>query len=198
MDHKNCTDLADTWELDRTVAYINHWGFKEVALQFPDSALRDAPLIAAELQDKLSRVCNAKVYVMADTTYNPLTVDEVAAQHINADCVVSYRVQEHQQHATASPLVINQAHSLPLRVQIHYGQASLSPVSHIPALCVLPKADADVQQTCELIIQHLQSAVATACTSAVLLLDQMYLHIQQQLQGAVTAAYEVCIFLPMT
>lgn len=29
-----------------------------------------------------------QVYVMADTTYNPLSVDEVAAQHVNADCVV--------------------------------------------------------------------------------------------------------------
>lgn len=29
-----------------------------------------------------------QVYVLADTTYNPLSVDEVAAQHVNADCVV--------------------------------------------------------------------------------------------------------------
>jgi hypothetical protein len=26
--------------------------------------------------------------VLADTTYNPLSIDEVAAAHVNADCVV--------------------------------------------------------------------------------------------------------------
>jgi diphthamide biosynthesis protein 2 len=30
-----------------------------------------------------------QVYVLADTSYNPLSVDEVAAAHVNADCVVS-------------------------------------------------------------------------------------------------------------
>jgi hypothetical protein len=29
-----------------------------------------------------------KVHVLADTTYNPLSVDEVAALHVNGDCVV--------------------------------------------------------------------------------------------------------------
>lgn len=31
----------------------------------------------------------AQVYVLADTTYNPLGVDEVAAEHMAAQCVVS-------------------------------------------------------------------------------------------------------------
>lgn len=30
-----------------------------------------------------------QVFVLADTSYNPLSVDEVAAAHVNADCVVS-------------------------------------------------------------------------------------------------------------
>ena len=29
-----------------------------------------------------------QAFVMADTTYNSLGVDEVAAQHVNAQCVV--------------------------------------------------------------------------------------------------------------
>jgi diphthamide biosynthesis protein 2 len=33
-------------------------------------------------------VCDAKVYILADTSYNSTGVDEVAAQHIQADCVV--------------------------------------------------------------------------------------------------------------
>jgi diphthamide biosynthesis protein 2 len=30
-----------------------------------------------------------QVYVLADTSYNPLSIDEVAAAHVKADCVVS-------------------------------------------------------------------------------------------------------------
>jgi hypothetical protein len=37
-------------------------------------------------------VTNMQVYVLADTSYNPLSVDEVAAAHVNADCVVSQLV----------------------------------------------------------------------------------------------------------
>lgn len=32
-----------------------------------------------------------QVYVLADTSYNPLSIDEVAAAHVKADCVVSLR-----------------------------------------------------------------------------------------------------------
>lgn len=31
-----------------------------------------------------------QAYILADTTYNPLSVDEVAAAHVNADCVVRH------------------------------------------------------------------------------------------------------------
>ena len=61
LDHRYTMELADRWEFARTVLYIRRWGFKEIALQFPDSALKDAPLIAAKLQQELARVCNAKV-----------------------------------------------------------------------------------------------------------------------------------------
>lgn len=33
---------------------------------------------------------NTQVYVLADTSYNSEGVDEVAAQHVNADCVVRF------------------------------------------------------------------------------------------------------------
>ena len=35
-----------------------------------------------------------QVSILADTTYNPLNVDEVAAQHAQADCVVSVRLMQ--------------------------------------------------------------------------------------------------------
>ncbi len=34
---------------------------------------------------------NMQIYILADTTYNSLSVDEVAAAHIGADCIVSCR-----------------------------------------------------------------------------------------------------------
>ncbi|WIA28647.1 hypothetical protein OEZ86_011183 [Tetradesmus obliquus] len=74
-------------------------------MQFPDDMLHDSPLVADALQTELTAAgSEAKVYVLADTSYNPLSVDEVAAAHVHADCVV------------------------------HYGYASLNPVSRTPAL----------------------------------------------------------------
>lgn len=35
-------------------------------------------------------MCGTQAFVMADTTYNSLGVDEVAAQHVNAQCIVSF------------------------------------------------------------------------------------------------------------
>lgn len=35
-----------------------------------------------------------QVSILADTTYNSLNVDEVAAQHAQADCVVSVNLQQ--------------------------------------------------------------------------------------------------------
>lgn len=51
--------------------------------------------------------------MLADTSYNSQAVDEVAAAHINADCVV------------------------------HYGLASFAPVSRLPAFFVLPREPLD-------------------------------------------------------
>jgi diphthamide biosynthesis protein 2 len=78
----------DFWDLAATVNYIVGHGFKRVALQFPDDLLIDAPVISQRLSSELSAVCDAKVYILADTSYNSTGVDEVAAQHIQADCVV--------------------------------------------------------------------------------------------------------------
>ncbi len=78
----------DAWEVAATVNFIVRHGFKRVALQFPDDLLIDAPVIAHNISVELSAVCDAKVYILADTSYNSTGVDEVAAQHIQADCVV--------------------------------------------------------------------------------------------------------------
>ncbi|KAI8474870.1 MAG: hypothetical protein J3K34DRAFT_517740 [Monoraphidium minutum] len=103
----------EAWGIGEVVSYVLDRGYRRVTLQFPDDMLGEAPAVAKALQQELSACSDAKVYVLADTTYNPLSVDEVAAQHVNADCV------------------------------IHYGHASLTPVTRTPALCVLPRAPLD-------------------------------------------------------
>ena len=61
----------------------------------------------------------AQLYLLADTTFNSLAVDEVAAEHASAQCVV------------------------------HYGHASLSPVNRLPAFFVFPALPVDEDALCE-------------------------------------------------
>lgn len=105
--------------------YVQSRGFKRVALQVPDGRLlRDAPLLAsavrAALAERRRRRRTAadaddkddeeeELFILADTSANPLAVDEVAAAHVDAHCVV------------------------------HFGPASLTRTSRTPALCVLPR-----------------------------------------------------------
>jgi diphthamide biosynthesis protein 2 len=54
-----------------------------------------------------------QVYVLADTTYNPLSIDEVAAQHVNADCVVR-SVAALCKHCTSVPRAFEQLRAVEL------------------------------------------------------------------------------------
>ncbi|KAG2430011.1 hypothetical protein HYH02_013839 [Chlamydomonas schloesseri] len=103
--------LKQRYDIADTVKYIVEGGYRNVALQFPDEQLADSPEVFALLQGHLGD--RARVFILADTAYNPLGVDEVAAAHLAADCV------------------------------IHYGRASLSPVNSLPAFFVFPKEPLD-------------------------------------------------------
>lgn len=116
-------DPSWQWDIEDTVSFIRSGNHGVVALQFPDSLLGSAPSVAQLLQQRLGNVCKvssasrcidnnakpavsrhsvtkvpellvAQVYVLADTAYNPLAVDEVAAQHIHASCVVRCMQQQ--------------------------------------------------------------------------------------------------------
>jgi len=129
-------DAADVAEV---AAWVSRRGFSRVALQFPDSHLESAVATAAALQ---AACAGASVYLLADTTFGrrgvracavsrrappgltPLPVrvslvrsccvDEVAASHVDACCVV------------------------------HFGRSCLSPVSRTPALLVFPRQPLDL------------------------------------------------------
>ncbi len=77
------------WDVPGTARYLASRGFARAALQFPDELLAEAARVAAALQ----RACaglghTVQPFVLADTSYHSLGVDEVAAAHADAQCVV--------------------------------------------------------------------------------------------------------------
>ena len=107
------SDIDDGyWRIRETAAFLKDTQAHVVAAQFPDSLISKAPLVACRLKAVCREIGHiVDVYVMADTTYNSLSVDEVAAMHVNAECIV------------------------------HYGRASLTKVSHTKTYYVFPQAE---------------------------------------------------------
>ncbi|KAL8703774.1 MAG: hypothetical protein Q9201_003039 [Fulgogasparrea decipioides] len=123
------------YEIDRTVAEIKRGRWKRIALQFPDSMLPDAPTVFESLTRHLHQAKSTdskskqrvndhlphadekpvntrhesypeKLSILADTSYGACCVDEIAAEHVDADVVV------------------------------HYGRACLSPTARLPVIHV--------------------------------------------------------------
>lgn len=82
----------------------DNYKYKRTTLQFPDALVQDAAIVLQLIQKDLDE--QLTVWILADTSYSPCCVDEVAAEHVNADLVV------------------------------HFGDSCLNPVSKIPALYV--------------------------------------------------------------
>lgn len=81
--HKNIESL---YEIDRTVTKILEGDHKKIALQFPDEFLADAAAVSEQLRIKTDK----EIFILADTSYGSCCVDEVAAEHVNADLIVHY------------------------------------------------------------------------------------------------------------
>ena len=124
-----------TYEIKRTVVEIREGKWRRIALQFPDEMLSDAPRVYEALnkglrevrggKDRLRGAANGpplkalehlsvssvvlpeeKMYILADTSYGSCCIDEIAAEHVDADVVV------------------------------HYGRACLSPTARLPVIHV--------------------------------------------------------------
>lgn len=118
-------DLREIYEVQRTVAEIRQEGRKRIALQFPDHMLGDAPRVVELLKTDLAGAQQAeepeaqqqqqqqkeRIWILADTSYSACCVDEIAAEHVDAD------------------------------VLVHYGRSCLSPTSRIPVIYVFTKHD---------------------------------------------------------
>lgn len=83
--------LMEQYDIMATVTYILDRGFTRVALQFPDDLLATSVEVTSLLRSALrKRRDDINLYVMADTTYGSCCVDEVAAAHVDAQCVIHY------------------------------------------------------------------------------------------------------------
>ncbi|RIA85674.1 putative diphthamide synthesis protein [Glomus cerebriforme] len=107
--------LENIYEIDRTVKVLMDCGLDNVALQFPDELLADSAEIATILKERTKK----KIFVLADTSYGSCCVDEVAAKHVDAKCIV------------------------------HYGRSCLSPTSRLPVLYVFGKQPIDLDHCLE-------------------------------------------------
>ncbi|KAK4033019.1 putative diphthamide synthesis protein-domain-containing protein, partial [Parachaetomium inaequale] len=114
-------ELRDLYEIARTAREVRHGGWKRIALQFPDHMLRDGPRVVQALNAELESLPGAtdaashpeRIYILADTSYSACCVDEIAAEHVDADVVV------------------------------HYGRSCLSPTSRLPVIYVFTHHDLD-------------------------------------------------------
>lgn len=99
-----------------------------------------------------------QIYVLADTTYNSLSVDEVAAAHVGADCAV------------------------------HYGRASLTKLSRLPAFYVFPTQPLDVATVADALAASpfFTASEAAAAAPTVVLLDQPLLDALPEVERALT------------
>lgn len=113
-------DLREIYEVERTAREIREGARKRVALQFPDHMLGDGPRVVELLKAELANTQKAqepeadqqqkeRIWILADTSYSACCVDEIAAEHVDADVV------------------------------IHYGRSCLSPTSRLPVIYIFTK-----------------------------------------------------------
>ncbi|XP_059840077.1 2-(3-amino-3-carboxypropyl)histidine synthase subunit 2 [Hypanus sabinus] len=115
LETGNRTDsskIDHVYEIERTCDFITNHAFKRVAVQFPDELLIDAAAVVSKLEKKTS----AKIFILGDTSYGSCCVDEVAAEHVQADSI------------------------------IHYGRACLSPTRRLPVMYVFGQKSIDLYQ----------------------------------------------------
>ncbi|KAI0018554.1 diphthamide biosynthesis protein [Xylariomycetidae sp. FL0641] len=115
--HRSDDELFEVYEVARTATEIQRRGWKRIALQFPDAMLADAPWVVEALSQELEKENGQsqrqRLYILADTSYSACCVDEIAAEHADADAVV------------------------------HYGRACLSPTSRLPVLHIFTRQQLD-------------------------------------------------------
>ncbi|PFH52498.1 hypothetical protein AMATHDRAFT_140010 [Amanita thiersii Skay4041] len=122
------------YEIEETAEEIVRKDYKRIALQFPDELLHDSVRIHFRLKARIG--AGRQLYVLADTSYGSCCVDEVAAQHVDADAMV------------------------------HYGYACLSRTSRLPVIYVFGKKKVDTEHCAKQLVEALQSNFLSETTSS--------------------------------
>ncbi|KAG2461276.1 2-(3-amino-3-carboxypropyl)histidine synthase subunit 2 [Polypterus senegalus] len=104
--------LDEVYQIEETCNFILKNRFSKVALQFPDCLLPDSAAVAS----KLETATGSKMYILGDTSYGSCCVDEVAAEHVEAQCI------------------------------IHYGKTCLSPCKRLPVMYVFGRRNIDLEE----------------------------------------------------
>uniref|UniRef100_V5HM52 2-(3-amino-3-carboxypropyl)histidine synthase subunit 2 n=1 Tax=Ixodes ricinus TaxID=34613 RepID=V5HM52_IXORI len=107
------SEIASKYEIERCVAWIQDHGYETIALQFPDEMLIDSVRVTLLIQ---KAVVDARLFILGDTSYGSCCVDEVAAEHIQADSI------------------------------IHFGHSCLSVPSKLPVLFVFGNSPCDLNE----------------------------------------------------
>lgn len=74
---------------------------------------------SVEIALRLEKGSKKTIYVLADSSYGSCCVDEITAQHVNADGI------------------------------LHFGHACLNPTGRLPVLHILPKSEFNVKLFCD-------------------------------------------------
>ncbi|KDR72825.1 hypothetical protein GALMADRAFT_73379 [Galerina marginata CBS 339.88] len=116
-------EFDEFYEIERTVEEIVVGNYQRIALQFPDELLHVSVPIYRRLKRRITDSVSEKgqsstqeLYILADTSYGSCCVDEVAAQHVNADLVV------------------------------HYGHACMTQTSRLPVVYIFGRKDINVEK----------------------------------------------------
>ncbi|KAG7085580.1 hypothetical protein E1B28_003135 [Marasmius oreades] len=148
-DHLSGEGFDEFYEIDKTAREIEKGDYKRTALQFPDELLHDSVSIFCKLKRKIGS--HRELYVLADTSYGSCCVDEVAAQHVDAEAMV------------------------------HYGYACMSQTYRLPVFYVFGKKGVDVDDCVskfyDLFSRHENSRGATI----VIRHDVVYTHLAESI-----------------
>lgn len=176
------------YEVERTAREVKAGGWKNVALQFPDSMLNDAPRVFEFLQaalDALPALTNTnaitegvqeldiskanssqpkreRLSILADTSYGACCVDEIAAEHVDAEVVV------------------------------HYGRSCLSPTARLPVIYVYTTHELALDDVVEAFTQTFPEQ----SSKIVLMADITYSDHLPSLHEKVQAAGYTNVFIP--
>ncbi|XP_069693857.1 2-(3-amino-3-carboxypropyl)histidine synthase subunit 2 [Periplaneta americana] len=80
------SDVDSVYGLDKCAKWAKENRLSKICLQFPDSILHHAGMVSTILENKIG----CRVYILGDTSYGSCCVDEVAAQHVNADGIIHF------------------------------------------------------------------------------------------------------------